>query len=71
MAAGNHVITIAHQLRISSHTCRGHVESLLSELSAHSQLEAVIIAVRIGLIQISDNPEKAAGSEAAQVRAAL
>ena len=71
MADGNHVTSIAHQLRISSHTCRGHVKSLLSKLGAHSQLEAVIIAVRIGLIQISDNPEKAAGSEAAKVRAAL
>ena len=59
MADGNHVTGIAHELRISSHTCRGHVKSLLSKLGAHSQLEAVIIAVRIGLVQISDDPEKA------------
>ena len=71
MADGNHVTGIAHQLRISSHTCRGHVKSLLSKLGAHSQLEAVIIAVRVGLVQISDDPEKALVSEAAQVRGAL
>ena len=59
MADGNHVTSIAHELRISSHTCRGHVKSLLSKLGAHSQLEAVIIAVRIGLVQISDDSEKA------------
>lgn len=61
MADGNHVTGIAHELRISSHTCRGHVKSLLSKLGAHSQLEAVIIAVRIGLVQISDDPEEAVG----------
>lgn len=61
MADGNHVTGIAHELRISSHTCRGHVMSLLSKLGAHSQLEAVIIAVRIGLVQISDDPEKTVG----------
>ena len=61
MADGRDVTTIAHALQISSHTCRGHVKSVLSKLGAHSQLEAVIVAVRIGLIQITDERSKAAG----------
>ncbi len=63
MADGRDVTTIAHDLHISSHTCRGHVKSLLSKLGAHSQLEAVVNAVRIGLIQIQiqDERAKAAG----------
>lgn len=61
MADGRDVTAIAHDLRISSHTCRGHVKSVLSKLGAHSQLEAVITAVRIGLIQIKDQPMKAVG----------
>ena len=31
-------------------TCRGHVKSLLLKLGAHSQLEAVVIAAREGLL---------------------
>jgi DNA-binding NarL/FixJ family response regulator len=61
MADGRDVTSIAHELHISSHTCRGHVKSVLSKLGAHSQLEAVIVAVRIGLIQIKNEPAKAAG----------
>jgi len=34
---------------------------VLSKLGAHSQLEAVIIAVRIGLIAIKDEPTTAGG----------
>lgn len=61
MADGRDVTSIAQKMGISSHTCRGHVKGVLSKLGAHSQLEAVIIAVRIGLIQISDQPAKAVG----------
>ncbi len=61
MADGRDVTSIAHELHISSHTCRGHVKSVLSKLGAHSQLEAVIIAVRSGFIQIGDQPAKVAG----------
>lgn len=53
MADGMDVTRIARELSISNHTSRGHVKSLLSKLGAHSQLEAVIIAVRMGLITIS------------------
>jgi DNA-binding NarL/FixJ family response regulator len=56
MADGRDVTGIARDLGISSHTCRGHVKSVLSKLGAHSQLEAVIIAVRIGIVQIHEAP---------------
>lgn len=41
---------IAAQLGISIHTCRGYVKSILSKLAVHSQLEAVVQAVRTGLL---------------------
>jgi len=61
LADGRDVTSVAHELRISAHTCRGHVKSVLSKLGAHSQLEAVIIAVRMGLIRIGDQPANASG----------
>jgi DNA-binding NarL/FixJ family response regulator len=41
---------IADQLGISVHTCRGHEKNILAKLEAHSQLEAVVIAARRGMI---------------------
>ncbi len=69
MADGNHVTRIARELGISSHTCRGHIKRVLSKLGAHSQLEAVIIAVRMGLVEINDQAAKSAIFDAANVRA--
>jgi DNA-binding NarL/FixJ family response regulator len=45
---------IARVLGISLHTCRGYVKSLLSKLRVSSQLEAVVTAQRLGLIDRSD-----------------
>ena len=42
--------TIAHRLGVSEHTVKFHVNSILSELGAHSRTEAVINATRLGLI---------------------
>lgn len=42
----------AKKLGISLHTCRGHVKSLLAKFSCHSQLEVVVAATRIGLIDV-------------------
>ena len=42
---------VAARLTISLHTCRGYQKSILAKLDAHSQLEAVVIAARQGLIQ--------------------
>lgn len=44
--------TIAEQLFVSLHTCRGYVKSLLVKLGAHSQLEAVVVGIRDGLIPV-------------------
>lgn len=41
---------IARRLGISLNTCRGYVKTLLFKLDAHSQLEAVATARRLGLI---------------------
>jgi len=45
---------IADQLGISLSTCRGYVKTLLRKLDAHSQLEAVAIARRQGLVDADD-----------------
>lgn len=50
LAVGSDVRTNARALRISEHTCRGHVKSILAKLGAHSQLEAVVIAADLGLV---------------------
>ena len=50
MGQGIDVRTIAAVLQISVHTCRDHVKEVLGKLGAHSQLEAVVLAVRKGMI---------------------
>lgn len=50
LADGRTVSRIAKDLGISVHTCRGYVKTLLAKLGAHSQLEAVVIAVMRGLV---------------------
>jgi DNA-binding NarL/FixJ family response regulator len=42
---------IAKALGISVHTCRGYQKALMAKLGAHSQLEAVVIGNRKGLIR--------------------
>jgi DNA-binding NarL/FixJ family response regulator len=55
MGQGMDVRTISRDLGISPHTCRGYVKSILAKLDAHSQLEAVMTAIRLGLLA-PDNP---------------
>jgi DNA-binding NarL/FixJ family response regulator len=43
--------TIAKALGLSLYTCRGYVKSILAKLGVHSQLEAVVLATRSGLIR--------------------
>lgn len=50
MAAGHDVRTNAQALGISTSTCRSYTKSVLAKLGAHSQLEAVAIATRQGLL---------------------
>lgn len=52
LAEGLDARSVAKKLSISLHTCRGYIKSLLLKLEAHSQLEAVAIANRNGLIRV-------------------
>ncbi len=52
LAQGKDTATIARTLGISVNTCRGYVKTLLGKLDAHSQLEAVAIAIRRGLVDV-------------------
>lgn len=54
LSDGRTATGIASDLRISVHTCRGHIKSILQKLGAHTQLEAVALAARAGLVRISD-----------------
>ncbi len=47
------VAQIAQELYVSIHTARNHVRAVLSKLDAGSQLQAVVNAVRLGLVEIS------------------
>ncbi|MEJ2864744.1 response regulator transcription factor [Actinomycetospora flava] len=52
LGQGREPARIAAELRLSLHTVRGHVKTLLTKLDAHSQLEAVVAAHRQGLISV-------------------
>lgn len=52
MSQGYDVSRNAKTLGISTHTCRGYVKSILAKLDAHSQLEAVAAATRLGLLGV-------------------
>ncbi|WP_207022916.1 response regulator transcription factor [Phycicoccus sp. DTK01] len=51
LADGLDPASIARRLGISRHTSRGYVAALLTKLDAHSQLEAVAVARRRGMIR--------------------
>lgn len=51
MAAGKDVRANSKALGISQNTCRGYVKSILAKLGAHSQLEAVAAAAKLGLLE--------------------
>lgn len=50
LAEGMDPQTIARHLGITVHTSRGYVRNVLAKLGAHSQLEAVVIATRAGIV---------------------
>jgi len=54
MGQGLSASPIARMLNISVHTCRGYVKTIHAKLDARSQLEAVIKAQRLGLLEASD-----------------
>ncbi len=53
VAAGNANKMIANQLRIGEATVKSHVTSILSKLSANDRTHAVTIALRRGMIDLS------------------
>jgi DNA-binding NarL/FixJ family response regulator len=50
LAGGMPLKDISRRLDIQLETCRGYVKSLLSKLGARSQLQAVVMAARYGLL---------------------
>lgn len=52
LAAGRTNKEIAAELYLSVHTVRNHVQRISQKLGAHSRLEAVVIAVRAGMITL-------------------
>jgi DNA-binding NarL/FixJ family response regulator len=57
LAAGLDAQTIAERLGISIRTERNHVARILNKLGVHTQLQAVLVALRYGL---ADQPDRAA-----------
>ncbi len=51
LAAGHSTEQIVQDLMLSTHTVRNHIRSVLSKLQAHSRLEAVAVAVRLGIVR--------------------
>jgi DNA-binding CsgD family transcriptional regulator len=45
---------IADRLGITTHTVRTHIRKIQSKLGARSKLEAVVVALRLGLIELPD-----------------
>jgi DNA-binding NarL/FixJ family response regulator len=52
LAAGLSTTAAARDLGVSVNTVRGHVKNLLSKLGAHSQVEAVVTALRRGILTL-------------------
>jgi DNA-binding NarL/FixJ family response regulator len=50
MGEGMDPRAIAARLVVSLHTARGHVKKVMTKLGTHSQLEAVVVAIRTGLL---------------------
>lgn len=52
LGRGRDVRGIAKDLGLTLYTSRGYVKSILAKLEVHSQLEAVVVASRAGLIEV-------------------
>lgn len=60
LAAGHATAAIADRLDIADHTVEWHVRHLIVKLKVHSQLQAVVEAVRQGIVKLG-RPEIASG----------
>ena len=56
MGEGMDPKAIAERFTLSIHTSRGYVKTILAKLGARSQLEAVVKAMRLGLIALPTDP---------------
>ncbi|GAA1895146.1 response regulator transcription factor [Lapillicoccus jejuensis] len=52
LARGYDATTAARALGISVQTCRSYIKSILAKLQTHTQLEAVVAALRLGLVHL-------------------
>lgn len=52
LAGGLTMRGVARSLGISVHTCQGHLKALYRKLGAHTALEAVVTAGRLGLLEV-------------------
>ncbi len=68
LAGGASTLSSAELLGISTATLRAHVQAILRKLGAHSRLEAVAEAARIGLITLETSRERSPGRGSALAR---
>jgi DNA-binding NarL/FixJ family response regulator len=52
LAGGLDTEGIAKELHIATRTVRNHMSSIISKLGVHSQLQALVFAVRHGVVEI-------------------
>ena len=52
VALGSHVSDISAELHISPHTVRNHIRNFRSKLGANTRLEAVVDALRLGILRL-------------------
>lgn len=52
LASGKNATEIADELFLSLNTSRNHIAAILSKLGARSQLEAVVLAARAGIVRV-------------------
>lgn len=54
MAEGHNHLEVAEALDITAHTARTHIRNIMRKLDVHSRTEAVQVALRRGIIDLSD-----------------
>ncbi len=52
LADGQDVMEIARRLELSVYSVRGHIKGIMRKLQVHSQLQAVVVAARRGIVDI-------------------
>jgi len=60
MASGRSTREICDRCGMSPNTLRTHVQHILAKLGAHSKLEAVTVALRLGLVELPRDASRAA-----------